>query len=143
MIQTTSLQHGLSVHEHYKKIIQALDGKDYSTYNLPERIRDNWHKIKKLLYHVDVQRPYHLYHDCGISVDSTIPLDESYLLYVGVFADDTVAKLIKHHNDTIWTGDKRFVWTLWFGNLADLYAKEKETDLANSLQILFDKLVDF
>jgi|ERR1035437_6196704 hypothetical protein len=143
MISTTALQHGIQVHDHHKKILQALDAKDYTNYQFPQAIKDNWSKIKKCLYHSDLLRQYHLYCNCGASMDFPDTTLESYLLYVGVFADDTVAKLIKHHNDTIWTGDKRFVWTLWFGNLADLYAKEKETDLANSLQILFDKLVDF
>ena len=137
------LQHGQSVHDHYLKIIEALDAKDYSKYQVPQILKDSWPKVKKRLLHVDVLKQYHLYHDCGkpFCLDVDIAGRRhfknhalvSYDIYTQVFDDDIVAKFIRNdmifHSGTIEEidcfikeNDKRFLMSLWMTSLAEIYS---------------------
>lgn len=137
------LQHGQSVHDHYLKIIEALDAKDYSKYQFPQILKDSWHKVKKRLFHSDVLKQYHIYHDCGkpycINVDVAGRRHfkdhalVSYDVYCQVFSNDIVAKFIRSdmifHSGTmeditafIAENDKRFLLSLWVTALAEIYS---------------------
>lgn len=139
----TILQHGLSVHEHYKKILNALETKNYESYKFPQYLIDNWPKIKKKLYHTDLLKQYHVYHDCGKPYCCSIDRlgkkhflnhpEVSYQTYCSVFSDDIIAKLIR--NDMIFhsgspeqidqfisQNDKRFLYSLWMTSLAEIYS---------------------
>lgn len=139
----TILQHGQSVHEHFKKILEALESKNYETYTFPKNLVDRWPQIKKKLYHIDVLQQYHIYHDCGKPYCCTIDWlgkrhfpnhsQVSYETYSKVFSDDIVAKLIKHdmifHSGSmeqidsfINQNDKRFLFSLWMTSLAEIYS---------------------
>ena len=137
------LQHGQSVHEHYKKILEALESKNYATYQFPQILKDRFHKVKKRLYHIDLLKQYHIYHDCGKPFCKTVDVngrqhfpnhaEVSRLTYCSVFSDDIIAKLIQHdmmfHSGSmeeidafIKEHDKRFLLSLWMTSLAELYS---------------------
>ena len=137
------LQHGLSVHDHYLKIIQALDSKDYSYYQFPQHLKDIWPKVKKRLYHSDLLKQYHTYHDCGKPFCAETDMSGrrhfknhalvSYDIYTQIFSDDIVAKLIRYdmmlHAGTdeeiavfVKENGKRFLFSLWMTSLAEIYS---------------------
>ena len=160
----TILQHGQSVHEHFKKIINAFDTQDYSKYQIPQNLRHYWPKIKKKLYHFDLLKQYHLYHDCGkpyclhVDVDGRQHFKNhalvSYDVYTKIFSDDTIAKFIRYdmmfHSGTpeeidvfIKEHDKRFLLSLWTTSLAEIYSNSEmfAADNQKSFHKKYDKLM--
>ena len=140
MVNTNALKRGLSIHEHYQGIIKALDTNDFSHYQIPDKIKEFWPKIRKRLYHIDVMKQYHVYCHCAEESDDWIR--ESYKIYVSAFSDDMVAKLIRYHNDIPKycqpqnLGDARFVWSIWFTALAEAYTIENPIVFKNIYGVL-------
>lgn len=161
----TILQHGLSVHNYYKRIIKALDTKDYSTFKFPQELIDNWPRLKKLLYHNDIMKHYHIFHDCGKPFCQII--DEqgkkhfpnhariSYEKYCEIYRDDQIAELILNdmsfHSGTPeeliqffkdYQGDDRFIFSLWMTSLAEIYSNSAMFAADNQKSFIkkYDKL---
>lgn len=164
------LQHGISVHNHYKSIITAIDINDFRKYKIPDKLIKNWKVFKKKLYHIDVMKQYHIYHDCGKplcrSVDENgrqhFPnhAEYSYNEYKKCFSDDIVASLIKDdmifHSGSMGDiieyitkfkseGNHRFLFSLWLTSLAEIYSNREMflngPDGEKNFQKKYDKLV--
>lgn len=162
------LEHGLSVRKHFTQIITDLDSANYSRYELPDKLIQNWHLIRKQLYKQNVLSMYQIYHDCGKPFCITMGEDGkqrfpdhanvSYETFKKYFPDvkdkDIIANLIKNdmvfHSGTmeqigafIATEDKKTVFTLWMTSLAELYANKEMFDSDNQLsfKIKYKKLL--
>lgn len=162
------LDHGLSVHKHYKNILKALDNRDLTYYQLPDILVDNWDTLKTLLYPTKTMKMYHIYHDCGKPYCRTIDdsgkqhfpnhSQKSYEIFLEAFSDlqdkQIIAKFIQKdmtfHSSSmeeidnfLYAFGKEFCFSLWLTSLAELYSNREMFDADNQLsfKIKYKKLM--
>jgi hypothetical protein len=134
------LQHGYSVHAHYRKILKSIETKDFSHYKIPDFIFST-----KELFSMETMECYHIFHDCGKPF--TLQIDENgkrhypnhAVVSSNIFkhcfpwSGDVVSELIRNDmtfhsgnneqiQELIKSKNRKFVNSLLLTSFAEIYA---------------------
>lgn len=130
------LQHGLSVHEHYKALLQELTSDNVEC----KELRALYAKYKSKLPPAEVLERYHVYHDCGKHLCLTIDCGKRHFpnhaeisskQYAAIFPEDGFTKQLIamdmdfHHmrgDDLLRTCHSPFAPILYFTAWAEINA---------------------